>query len=112
MTTRIVFDQGALHALLQGEDGAVAKDLARRAIKVDAAAKRLCPVDTGRLRSSIQHVPGEDGQGPYVDVGTNVEYAVPVEYGTAVSPAQPYMRPALLTATKSWVALARGGGPL
>ena len=39
-------------------------------------AKEECPVDTGRLRNSITYDVRED----HVDIGTNVEYAVYVEY--------------------------------
>lgn len=77
-------------------------DLQRVAIAVQNEARQLCPVDTGRLRSSIQHVMGEDARGPYADVGTNVVYAPYVEYGTSRQAAQPYMRPALLLAAESW----------
>lgn len=71
------------------------KGLARVGLRVQNAAREFCPVQTGRLRSSIQSVPGKDTQGPYVDVGTNVEYAPYVEFGTSRQPAQPYLRPAL-----------------
>lgn len=40
-------------------------------------AKLACPVDTGRLRSSITHAVGDNE----VIVGTNVEYAIYVELG-------------------------------
>lgn len=92
---RIVFDEAGLHALFTGEDGAVGKELARRVIKVETAAKRLCPVDTGRLRSSITHEIGEDRQGLVGVVGTDVEYAPHVEFGTYAMAAQPFLRPAL-----------------
>jgi len=75
------------------------QDLQRFAIDVQNRARELCPVDTGRLRSSIQHKPGRDQQGPFVDVGTNVEYAGYVEFGTRFQKAQPYLRPALAEAT-------------
>lgn len=84
-----------LDRLLEGRDGPVAKDLLRRAISVEGAAKRLCPVDTGRLRSSVTHALEQDSQGISAVVGTNVEYAVFVELGTSRSPAQPFLRPAL-----------------
>ena len=43
-------------------------------------AKEDCPVDSGQLRNSItSNVSGETGE-----VGTNVEYAPYVEYGTGV----------------------------
>lgn len=83
-----------------------AADLQRLAIRVQNEARRLAPVDTGRLRSSLQHVMGEDSTGPWADVGTNVVYAPHVEYGTSVSPAQPFMRPALLLAAAWWSELA------
>jgi phage gpG-like protein len=39
-------------------------------------------VDTGRLRSSIRSELSSDGEGQYALVGSDVEYAVFVEYGT------------------------------
>lgn len=39
-------------------------------------AKDNCPVDTGRLRNSISHATLENDE----YIGTNVEYAVSVEY--------------------------------
>lgn len=74
------------------------KGLQRVGLKVQRAAKELCPVDTGRLRSSIALAPGRDRRGPYVDVGTNVVYALPVEFGSHGRPGQPFMRPALAEA--------------
>ena len=54
-------------------------------------AKKLCPVDTGRLRQSIGHSTGDRE----AVVGTNVEYAEFVELGTRYQHAQPYLKPAL-----------------
>lgn len=93
---RFRLDRQALLGLLEGEEGPVARDLLRRAIKVEASAKRICPVDTGRLRSSITHALTRDTQGLAADVGTNVEYAVFVELGTSRMPAKPFLRPALV----------------
>lgn len=93
--TRIVFDPPALAALLDSERGPVGRDLARRAVQVDATAKRICPVDTGRLRSSITWDVGEDDLGLVATIGSDVEYAPHVELGTSRSPAQPFLRPAL-----------------
>lgn len=70
----------------------------RLAIDTQNRARELAPVQTGRLRASITHVPGRDGKGYYVDVGSNVEYAPFVEFGTSKQPAQPYLRPALAEA--------------
>lgn len=49
-------------------------------ITLEGYAKLLCPVDTGRLRNSITH----DVRDDKVYIGTNVEYAAYVEYGTGV----------------------------
>ncbi len=54
-------------------------------------AKKLCPVDTGRLRQSIGHSTGDRE----AVVGTDVEYAEFVELGTRYQHAQPYLKPAL-----------------
>lgn len=43
-------------------------------------AKKLCPVDTGRLRNSITHAISPDEKATYI--GTNVEYGPYVELGT------------------------------
>lgn len=49
-------------------------------------------VDTGRLRNSVTHqIFPEQG---CVVVGTNVEYAPDVEFGTSRSPAYPFLQPA------------------
>jgi hypothetical protein len=73
----------------------VADDLARRAVNVEGAAKGFCPVDTGRLRASITTAPGEDDEGLFADIGSDVEYARYVEEGTFRQRAQPYLAPAL-----------------
>jgi HK97 gp10 family phage protein len=96
--TTVRLDQGAIDRLFTSPAGPVGKSLARSAVKVEAAAIRLCPVDTGRLRSSITHQLTVDGQGLLALVGTNVEYAIFVELGTRFSPAQPFLRPALRAA--------------
>jgi hypothetical protein len=82
-------DDAALEALLRGPSGAVAADIERRCIAVESMAKRLCPVDTGRLRASISHTLGEDDGEVVGYVGSNVVYAPPVEF------RRPFLRPAL-----------------
>lgn len=46
--------------------------------KAETYAKKLCPKDTGRLANSITHVQVDDDTEV---IGTNVEYAPPVELG-------------------------------
>ena len=48
--------------------------------EAEGYAKEECPVDTGRLRNSISSKVIEDEKAVYI--GTNVEYAPYVEYGT------------------------------
>lgn len=82
------------------------RQLTRLGLDVQNRARQLCPVDTGRLRSSVNSSGlKRDGRGVYVEVGTNVEYAPYVEFGTRYQRAQPYLRPALAEA----VAAASGG---
>lgn len=47
--------------------------------EAEGYAKDECPVDTGRLRNSIANKVDKAEQAVYI--GTNVEYAVYVEYG-------------------------------
>lgn len=77
---------------------------------VEGQAKLLAPVDTGRLRGSIQTVSGTGQRTKPKDsndtiaqpsevretfVGTGVDYAPYMEYGTIKTSAQPFLRPAL-----------------
>ncbi len=95
-------------------EAAKARGLEKVGLQAEGYAKKLCKVNTGRLRNSISHaVKGDD-----VYIGTNVEYAAYVELGTGVhypsgrrtpwvykdseghfhrttgSKAKPYLRPA------------------
>lgn len=78
------------------------KALVATGYKVMSTARSLAPVDTGRLRSSIILTKGRDGQGFYVEIGTNVYYARFVEFGTRRNRAQPFLLPALAIASGYW----------
>lgn len=114
MSAEVQIDMGALNDLLKGPDGEVAKDIMRRTLQVDRMAKQLCPVDTGRLRSSITWEMSSDADGPFGIVGSNVVYARIIELGGVIDrpdwdanydtggavsvqvvEAQPYLLPAL-----------------
>lgn len=73
-----------------GKDGAIARALEVIGLVAEGYAKRLCPVDTGRLRNSISHTRDEDS----TYIGTNVEYAPYIEFGTSRRKPQPYLKPA------------------
>lgn len=70
----------------------IAEAQAAAANDTTTLAKRLCPVDTGRLRSSIR--PRISAGDLSAEVYTDVEYAGYVEYGTVNMQAEPYLRPA------------------
>jgi HK97 gp10 family phage protein len=80
--------------LIAEELGKAVRDLV---LIVEAKAKELCPVDTGKLRASITPVIQSWAQ---AYVGTNTEYAPYVEFGTKHSPAQPFLEPAFLEGKK------------
>ncbi len=66
------------------------KALVVSALAVEGDAKKLAPVDTGRLGASITHRLG-DG---FAEVGLNTEYAPYQEFGTSNMPAHPFLTPA------------------
>lgn len=102
--------------VLDGIEQAKVRALEKIGLVAEGYAKRLCTVDTGRLRNSITHATTTYlGAGTYQDnkgntfndatargtpekdtvyIGTNVDYAVYVEMGTVNTPAQPYLKPA------------------
>lgn len=98
-------DRQALDDLFTSPDGPVGKELVKRALGAERRAKRLCPVDTGRLRSSITHALERDRQGLSAVIGTNVVYAARIEFGyndtdslgrTYTQPPQSFLRAALV----------------
>lgn len=115
MVSNVKWDDKKLKKLTREES---AKLLKKIGFSIMKDAMRMCAVDTGRLRASTSinwtgsgmskgkvesPAKPEDGVGQpggsakefTVVVGTNVEYAVPVEYGTGKMSAKPYLRPAL-----------------
>lgn len=87
---------------------ATVKGVKKAGMLVQGDAKRLVPVDTGRLRNSIMVEVEETAAGAIAEVGSNVEYAPYVEYGTGQrgdpsvnhvvdwlgTPPHPFLRPA------------------
>jgi hypothetical protein len=56
---------------------ALGRGLEEIGLVAEGYAKKLCPVDTGRLRNSITHIIDPEEKAAYI--GTNVEYAERVE---------------------------------
>ena len=77
--------------VMRATENAIQKSLKSAAILVEGEAITRTPVDTGNLRGSMTHDVGKNE----ARVGTNVEYAPYVEFGTSDMAAQPYLRPAL-----------------
>ena len=75
-----------LMAKLNGMQGnsteALKKGIGRACARIQADAKQNCVVDTGRLRASIVTEVHIEGNTVVGTVGTNVEYAPYVEFGT------------------------------
>lgn len=66
------------------------------ALVIEAGAKEKAPVRTGNLRRSIHSAIVESSATHAAAmVGTDVEYAPYLEYGTRRMSARPYLRPAL-----------------
>lgn len=82
MANTVRLDTAAITRLLNSQSGPLVRDLALRAQRVTNGAKRRCPVDQGRLRSSIRWVLRSDSRGLHAVVGTDVEYALFVHEGT------------------------------
>ena len=66
--------------IMQAVDEKIKLALSLMGDTVEGYAKEDCPVDTGNLRNSITHTPGEFEGGNAEFVGTNVEYAPYVEF--------------------------------
>lgn len=72
--------------------------------RIQAGAKAKCAVDTGRLRASIVTDLQTDGTTVTGTVGTNVEYAPYVEFGTGQEGDETVAH----TAKKSWTYCSGG----
>jgi len=66
-------------------------------------AKAKCPVDTGRLRNSISHA----AKGNSAYIGSNVEYAPFVEFGSRRQHAKPYLKPAATEHSEEYKAIIK-----
>lgn len=77
-------------------DGA-RKAVKRAAFEIEREAVAEVPVDSGRLKGSIQTQDVGDVTeiGSGVKAGTELEYAHYVEYGTSKQAAHPYLQPAV-----------------
>jgi len=116
------WDDVALETLFNDPEGPVGRDLERRAIEAEAAAKRLLSQhgsgriyrksrprrihqasapgeppapDLGHLRASVGHEVGVDEHGVYAEWGTDLAIGVYLELGTRHMSPRPWLRPSL-----------------
>ena len=73
-----------LNALLRSPSGPVAAEVVRRSNRVLNKARRLCPVDEGRLRSSLAYEIRQDKGDIVGRVGTNLDYGLFIHEGTGI----------------------------
>lgn len=73
-------------------DNQIEKALTIIGMTAERYAVEACPVQTGNLREHITNFPQPSEKA--VIVGTNVEYAPYVEFGTSRQTPQPFLRPA------------------
>ena len=60
------------------------QNVTKAALLVEGEAKKNCPVDEGLLRASITHEVKTDGQKITGYIGSNLDYAPYVHYGTGI----------------------------
>lgn len=78
--------------VIDGIDSAIGVALEEIGLLAERYASEKCPSVTGNLRASITHEVDVDDNAVYI--GTDVEYAPYVEFGTSRQKAKPFLRPA------------------
>lgn len=81
---RVRLDQASINELLRGPSGPVVKQVGTYSRQVANVAKQNVGVDTGRLRSSIQHTVEVRGTKVVGRVGSLVDYARYHHDGTGI----------------------------
>ncbi len=99
----VIANIGKAAAAIEKATGAAVREAA---MMVEREAKTNTPVDTGRLRGSIA---SEEKTPLLFEVGTNVEYAAFIEFGTSKMAAQPYLEPAVESARSKYPDLIKEG---
>jgi len=91
MSARIVIKYNNLPRIAERLPEAVSAIIRKAAFDVEANAKAIVPVDTGKLKNSIT---SEFPSLTKAIIAPHTDYAIYVEFGTRHQRAQPYMRPA------------------
>ncbi len=96
MPSRVIFYDDKMFKLLDSPNGPVGKHLARKGRLVRAAAKKQVGVRTGALRSSIHMRHLADSRGQYVQIGSDLSYALMHHQGTRPHAILPNRSPVLI----------------
>lgn len=99
-STDLRLDAQAIARLVESPDGPTVKLLTRAGVVAERAQKARCPVDTGRMRASVQQHLEHEAEGLAMYIGPNVDYALAVELGHQTPgggfvPPQAFIRPSL-----------------
>lgn len=89
-------------AVLSSLESKKAAALEAIGLRAETHAKNLTPVDTGNLRNSMAHAVSGDS----VYIGSNVEYAPYVEYGTRRNKAHHMLKKAATEHGEEYKAIA------
>lgn len=90
----------ALVNRLLDADGVLAEGISQGAEIAAEAARGMCPVRTGALRSSIK----TECSGTHAEISANCSYAGYVEFGTYKMAARPFMVPGLYSSEGAVIA--------
>ncbi len=89
--TKVKVEFNNINKAIEAVAASKEKALTAAALIVEGDATLLSPVETGYLKGSISHEVVSEQE---VRIGSSVEYAPHVEYGTSKMAAQPFLRPA------------------
>jgi HK97 gp10 family phage protein len=104
MNSRIVITYNNLPQIAERLFEVVSAIIRKASYDVEAHAKSVVPVDTGKLKNSITvEFPSQTK----AIISPHTEYAVFVEFGTRRQRAKPYMRPAAERVTPSFLEAMR-----
>ena len=84
------------------------KVLTKVGLVIEARAKMKAPVKSGNLQGSIT----SSVEGDYTEVGTNVDYALRIEYGGSRQAPEGYLRPALDESKQEVMSIAKELGEI
>ena len=107
-TIKVTLYHEKIEKLLNSPNGEVGRDLKKRAVRVQAAAKRQVGVKTGRLKRSIRiYGHRKVGSGQRMYIGSSVPYALMHHNGTKRHMIFPKKRSYLKFRNKGVIVFAR-----